>query len=94
MSVLLSWHEKVCTSLFSIKLLLPILAKYKDALRKIHMTSYCIGSSYHLLNLAACSPQHQPYIHLHAVIRSSMLPPLLIYYSAYKITSANATIEN
>ena len=33
MSVLLSWHEKVCISLFPIKLLFPISAKYKDAFK-------------------------------------------------------------
>jgi hypothetical protein len=37
MSVLLSWHEKVCISLFPIKLLFPILAKYKDAPLKLEV---------------------------------------------------------
>jgi hypothetical protein len=94
MSVLLSWHEKVCISLFPIKLLFPILARYKDAPLKIHMTSYRIESSYPLFNLTACSSQRQPYIHMHAVVYCSMLSPLLICCSAHKITSANATIEN
>ena len=68
MSVLLSWHEKVCISLFPIKLLFPILAKYKDAPLKVHMISYRIEISYPLFKLTACSSQRQHYIHMHAVV--------------------------